>query len=75
MQMIRSGDNRKTQLLSQLDQKIFFSVVTNTIATRAHLIFSKVYRRQKQLLKIIVTSFFSVDSLFIMYNFAFIKLH
>ena len=26
MQMIRSGDNRKTQLLSQLDQKIFFSV-------------------------------------------------
>ena len=26
MQMIRSGDNRKTQLLSQLDQKNFFSV-------------------------------------------------
>ena len=26
MQMIRSGDNRKTKLLSQLDQKIFFSV-------------------------------------------------
>ena len=25
MQMIRSGDNRKTQLLSQLDQKFFFS--------------------------------------------------
>ena len=24
--MIRSGDNRKTQLLSQLDQTIFFSV-------------------------------------------------
>ena len=26
--MIRSGDNRKTQLLSQLDQKFFFSVST-----------------------------------------------
>ena len=30
MQMIRSGDNRKTQLLSQLDQKIFFSVHMNS---------------------------------------------
>ena len=29
MQMIRSGDNRKTQLLSQLDQKIFFSELDN----------------------------------------------
>ena len=33
MQMIRSGDNRKTQLLSQLDQKIFFSVGQTGVAT------------------------------------------
>ena len=31
MQMIRSGDNRKTQLLSQLDQKIFFSEETASL--------------------------------------------
>ena len=30
--MIRSGDNRKTQLLSQLDQKIFFSDENNVAA-------------------------------------------
>ena len=36
MQMIRSGDNRKTQLLSQLDQKNFFSVglTTTTLSRR-----------------------------------------
>ena len=49
MQMIRSGDNRKTQLLSQLDQKNFFSALSVGSAAIVHAVLD---RREKVTLQV-----------------------
>ena len=59
MQMIRSGDNRKTQLLSQLDQKIFFSACTHSCPTHLVLHLQPIFFTSHRLLHLQLRPFTS----------------